>query len=222
MRFLIIPASLFLFSCQGLLPPIWPGNNIPPINISGPTPPSLPTSPISLAPTTGIGVIKCQHANQTDSFNKNLRALLSTNINPQEIVGNHACTKERPGGVFFRGQVITSKPFEPNGFNQDLIIEPENSYIEFHFETFSPNTRNIAPIVLKYTYGTVQEQQVFLTFEDNKGEIHLDGQITHKNGQTLLTGIVRFKNYQTWEGKSPGYSGVLGDFAIKACDFFKC
>ncbi len=219
MRVLSILFSLSLVSC-GQLPTIFEPNNFPPVNVSGPTNTTLsPETPF--APSTNIGVVKCENFSQTNLFNKRLQAFLSTNMDPRQI-GNHSCTKNLPGGVFFRGQVKTDKIFVPSGHNQDLIVVPEESYIEFHFETFSTNKTNVAPIRLRYTYGSIQGQEATLTFEDDKGAVHLDGQIkTHTNGKIVFNGSIQFENYQTWKG-TKGYKGILGNFSIEACHFFQC
>jgi len=218
--YLLILMTLFLCACGNLIPPIFNITQTP-----SSTPPYVPPNP--QAPQTptisssGTGVIKCRYSSQVDSFNKRLKAFLSTTINPNQI-GWHSCTKDSPGGVFFKGQVKTNNPILPNGDNQGLIVDAENSFLNLYFETSTPNKSNVAPIALSYTYGSIQGKQALLTFEDHKGDVHLDGQFVNRNdGKFLFTGVFRFVNHQTWDGKV-GYKGELGDFAIEACKFFQC
>ncbi len=225
MKFFILFFSLFLFSCKGLLPPILGGGTTPPQKRTHPILiGTTPTTSIPTPPATGqkIGVVKCQTQAEMNQFNINLRKFLSTTINPNQV-GSHACTKSISGGVFFDGHIRTNKPIVTTENNLDIIINPEGSYIRFHFETFSPNKPNIAPIPFRYTYGSIDGQQIVLTFEDSKGEVKMNGQLaTRSDGKRLFIGHITFHNYQRYDGQNPGYNGRLGDFAIETCHFFQC
>lgn len=236
MKFLIPMVFLLLTHCEQLFtnrypnPPPVPNPNtlLYPNNPNNPNSPHNPNAPTAQTNQSTLivregpwGVIKCGSSdpNEMKRFQEAVRKFLSTKIDPSSL-GVFSCISQSPGGVFVRGSVVLpeEQAFDLQSREQFIYIRPSGStsYMEIHFEPATGTTPT--PISLTLSYGQVNGQVINLTFEDHAGEISLDGHVKNR----IFSGVLKFNNFHTWDGKSPGYSDILGAFSIPICQLMPC
>ena len=167
------------------------------------------------------GGVTCKSGSNQD---QNFLNFLSngTDINPNSPtkgVGTITCTPSDSGGFLFRMKVTLNAPFNPNGPNDNLAMQPASSTFEFAlYDSFTGHQPISA--IFEGLNGEVNGQNANLNFiyngSNGRKTVRLEGTIN----AGLFSGVIFFENDQYWDGRKPGASGTLGDFKIASCSIF--
>lgn len=166
--------------------------------------------------TTGTGVIY-DTSGTSMNFNNQVKALLSVNINPNDVglVSNNPSDQT---GVRFTGKIKLD--------SSGNVVQAQSSVL---ISVYDSNTVNYGAEVIKVEFvpsrGATITGQInpaggansFISLKDNYGEIRFENiQVSANN----LSGTVRFQNNTNVTGGSPA-SGSLGQLFIQRCAFLQ-
>jgi hypothetical protein len=164
------------------------------------------------------GIIYSDAAYQ-EQFQDNVRGLLSTDI-PDDYVGYVSCRAEHNTGVFFGGRVRLTSGNIRNMTGGESQIDPNSELLIAVYDYF-PNAGKLPPIpplYFKKATGRVSGNRAYIRFEDAYGYIEMEGYFDANR----FRGAIAYDNHVKHDGSRPGAAGVLGDFDIGTCDFFRC
>ena len=232
MKYALIPTLFFLISCEYLLSGQQDDNPRQPVQIAVPdTPPTQtpPSTDPSKTEESKWGQVKCAHeaTQEIERFNLQVRQFLSTDIDPNKLPGI-GCLDKHSGGFFFKGSIKFEgtgglDPSRPGSAAQLAILA--SSEIEIYIDTGQTDEDKqkyeVTPLKLPIaSSGSAMNANgtITLNFTDPKSTVSLVGQI----GQETFTGEFRYQNKTTWQNTPTGYSGTIGLFAIRTCQFFQC
>ena len=232
MKLLLFLSVFFILSCD-YIPKLFPRGvgfsikqEVP--TATAPRPPSSnsnsPAHPGGVAVKevmgTNHGVIYCGGQYTPDFFNKEFKRFLSTTLYPNQV-GVVGCLKEHSGAFTFKAAV----PFQDNlklslnALDKNLIVS-ETANLELQWE-FSNNIYPSAIVKMKASpfAGAVDGSLATVTFEDSKGQVSFNGQITAKG---FFEGTFNYENYTHVDANQTPAKGIVGYFNIRACHFFDC
>ncbi len=189
-----------------------------------------PNSSAACAASDGkYGGITCiSGSDQDQGFLGFVSSGSSTDPNdPKQGVKSISCKPSDNGGILFRATVVLNGNFNSNGPNQNLTMNPASSQIEMIIQDSIVGEKYttgqaLQPIsvVFNGVSGTVNGNQANLlfTFTGSNGlkKVTLKGTFN----SNFFTGQIGFENAQYWDGRTPGASGVLGNFKIHTCSVF--
>lgn len=146
-------------------------------------------------------------ANDASTFFRAVQGLVSASMNPQELgsVNNY-------GDVAIIGYIDMDQSGNINPNNSRLRLEIWDDYAR------SGQASEIALAFNSLTNSSYNGNQMNLIFQDNFGQIVISGQINQNN----FYGTVSFQNSVSFDGTSAPAAGVLGNFQVPACGFFRC
>lgn len=170
---------------------------------------------------TGIGSIYDTSYNSWD-FNNRVKALLSADINPNEIGYISSSPTDASTGVRFTGKLKVDG-------SGNIVSAQSNFQIKVYDSNVNPST-GVLPITLTFDPSTASGQQRGVSLSgnfdssgmgsvvvrDNLGEMKLQGVMDAQN----FSGTVTFANSQNISGGA-GLSGSLGQFFIQRCSILK-
>lgn len=152
-------------------------------------------------------------------FQEAVVGLLSTDIRP-EYIGYVSANGQNGSGVFFGGRVRLTSGSLTTGFGG--VIASDSSIV-IQVRDYAPQFQNVPPlpaIELKTAQGQISGNDVQIVFWDAYGAIEMRGQIDSARG--VFTGVIKYDNNITYDGRQPGAAGNLGNFSIPICSFFAC
>ena len=209
---------LSLLSCDTIF-----NSRVPVFDAPRPTSPgTIPRiTPSSRQPKWGL--VGCSPS-QSASFQRNIKQFLSSSIDISSVGAVACLDKDIQMGIrgfFFKGQVTFkgNKVFNPRAQFEQSLHASDKSYIELHIKASSASSLTPVRLNLSPSGGTVSNDILSLSFEDEKGLITLDGRVTEEK---VFSGDFSYENFTTYDGNSGGYSGKIGFFKIDACSFLKC
>ena len=222
-----LAASLaFVAGCDYLIPSHNPASSASTNTIQRPVTPSPGSTGTGAAGSGGNewGWVSCASESEYQEFNRQVRQFLSTSLNPNTLPGIGCTHKQGGGRVLFKGSVVFEGGAVLNLSSPSSSLRVHSqSWIEIHVDTADrlQKTRSsiqVQPIKLSASAGNVDGRHAVLNFQDEKGEIRLEGRIEGEK----FKGSFFYKNYTTWKGDQAGYEGNMGMFSIRACRFFQC
>ena len=171
------------------------------------------------------GWVSCANESEYQEFNRQVRQFLSTSFDTNALPPIGCVQKHAGGRVLFKGSVVFEGGAVLNASNpssSSLDISSQ-SWIEIHVDTADRSKRTqsrlqVQPVKLSASGGNVDGRAAVLNFQDDKGEIRLEGNIEGEK----FKGRFIYKNYTTWKGDNTGYEGNMGIFSIRTCRFFQC
>ena len=252
MKWLFLFSFSFFLSCPGLIqaPPAPVGSGIPINDVPTPSNPDQKTE-TETKTTDAVtlpslyeewGLVTCLKSEEIEkdyqAFTSSLKEFLSTSTNPATqtwwVKCNHKdkAFTDWKGGFFIRGKVTfeNRKIFQTENTTQNLT-PTQSSHIELHITEHSNERLVIKPLILslkQYSNSSINGNNVYLTFKDKNGEITLSGTIKLKNinnakkKEPVISGTMSFNNLVRFNGTTPGSSGQIGPFHIRACSFLDC
>ena len=177
---------------------------------------------------SGVGVIY-DNSQTSMNFNNMVKALLTVNINPNNV-GTVSFGPNDSTGVRFTGKIkldgagnvvqaqskISISIYDSIWLNE-RYTNPQAEEIKIEFD---PSRNNGA--VITGQISTSGGANSFISFKDSYGEIRFENVQANVSGSTAsnLSGTVRFQNSTNVLGGTP-YSGTLGQFFIQRCAFLE-
>lgn len=170
---------------------------------------------------TGTGVIY-DTSSTSMNFNNQIKALLSVNINPNNV-GTVSASPSDTTGVRFSGKI----KLDSSG---NVVQEQSNVLISI-YDSIWLNERYTNPSAeeIKIEFSPARSATItgqvnpadaansFISFRDSYGEIRFENiQVSANN----LSGTVRFQNSTNVMGGAPA-SGTLGQLFIQRCAFLQ-
>ncbi len=155
----------------------------------------------------GLGSWSTVFSNYTNEFNYAVKAMLSSNFNPDEIG-----TIDSKQGVYFQAAIDLDSSGNINASQSELRMEIWDSYAL---------SKQSDPIVFSFAYARtaqVNGSQVVIIFEDDYGTLEFKGV---KSGN-LFNGTVSFSNSVFFDDSENPKQGTIGDFSIPFCNMFTC
>ena len=164
------------------------------------------------------GGITCRSGNNRDP---QFMAFLSDKSNEKGI-GDINCTPDDTGGVYFNMQVTLSASFDPNGNNNNLVIQPASSILKIGIYDSKAFNNKDQPIIIEFqgSSGEVNGDEANLTFVYNKENVHKTITVSGKFDSQTFYGTMSFENSFHLSGGRPA-SGSFGSFSIPTCAVFK-
>ncbi len=174
--------------------------------VPGTNNPQQPVYPNTNGSSTGSEWVYLQ-SNDTYGFSNAVKGLVSATMDPQELgyVNNY-------GDVALIGFIDMNQQGVVNQSNSRLRLEIWDDYAR------SGSASEIAIQFNNLTSYNYNGNQITLVFQDQYGQITISGQLT----QYDFYGTVSFQNNQAFGGGSSFASGVLGNFQVPYCGFFRC
>ncbi|MCC2679313.1 MAG: hypothetical protein K0R29_1889 [Pseudobdellovibrio sp.] len=171
--------------------------------------------------TTGTGVIY-DTSSGAMNFNNQIKALLSVNINPNNV-GTVSYNPNDSTGVRFTGKIKLDGSGNVVQAQSSVMISIYDS-IWLNEKYTNPNAEEIK-IEFSPSRGATITGQInpsggtnsFISFKDNYGEIRFENIVISANN---LSGTVRFQNSTNVMGGTPA-SGTLGQLFIQRCAFLQ-
>ena len=173
------------------------------------------------------GWVSCAADSEYQEFNRQVRQFLSTSIDPNNLPAIGCMHNHGGGRVLFKGSIAFEGGTAMNSSNPASALRVSAaSWIEIHIDTADRSKKTqaaaqVQPIKLSAAAtnaGDVDGRAAVLNFQDDKGEVRLEGRID--GGK--FKGQFIYKNYTRWNGGNTGYEGTMGIFSIRACRFFFC
>lgn len=146
-------------------------------------------------------------SNDPNNFYQSVQGLISASMNPQEL--GHVNSS---GDVAIIGYIDMDQAGNVNRNNTRLRIEIWDEYAR------SGSASEIALAFNSLANYSYNGNQISLIFQDNYGQVVVTGQIN----QNLFSGSVSYQNSASFDGGSNPAAGVLGNFQVSACGFFRC
>ena len=163
------------------------------------------------------GGITCRSGTNRD---RNFLDFLSDRSN-DEGIGNINCQPSESGGVLFNMKVTLNAPFDLNGNNNNLIMQPGSSLLKIGIYDTQAFSNTSKPIIIEFqgSNGQVNGNKATLSFIYNKPgilkTINVEGTFDANN----FYGTMSFKNSVHLSGGTPA-SGSFGSFSIPTCVVF--
>lgn len=145
--------------------------------------------------------------NGTSDPRRPVQGLISASMDPSELGSISSY-----GDVAIIGYVDMDQNGNVNRTNSRLRIEIWDDFAR------SGSAAEIALAFNSLTNSSYNGNQITLVFEDQFGQIVIDGQFN----QYEFYGNVSYQNYQFYGGGSQPDAGVLGSFQVPICGFFRC
>lgn len=150
-------------------------------------------------------------------FQERVSYLVSAERDPKEL-GTVSGQSGQSTGVRFVGHVETQSLFSPTSTVQQVIRPEASGMMIFIWHSLSEQSGGYAIEIAGSASGTIQGNRAVITFSDSYGSLTFDGTFA----ADYFQGIVKFDNSVYYYGQSPGAAGVLGNFRVSTCGFFKC
>lgn len=156
-------------------------------------------------------------------FNDTVKGFLNGQM-PEEAVGyvNYQANDGQTG-VFIGGDVRLTNGAVGSGVSNGQVASSSRLLVVV-FDEFTGrqddqgNTYTSMKVYLTQASGTVSGNQASLRFTDSIGEVTMTGTFD----ANYFTGQMRYNNRQKYDGTTPGGEGLLGQFQVPTCQFFRC
>ena len=162
------------------------------------------------------GGITC---NSNTNRDRNFLDFLSDKSNDKGI-GGISCQPSDHGGILIRMKVTLNECFNPNGNNNNLVMQIESSNIEIHIHDTKVNN-NIPAIKVPFEglSGEVNGNEANLSFIYNKGGVRKTITLKGTFDASTFSGDISFENSAHLSGGRPA-RGLLGRFKVSTCSVF--
>lgn len=163
------------------------------------------------------GGITCISGTNRD---QNFLDFLSDKSNDKGI-GDINCQPSESGGVLFNMKVTLNAPFDPNGNNNNLTMQPGSSILKIGIYDTKAFNNTDQPIIIDLTgsNGQVNGNQANLTFIYNKDGVLKTMTVKGTFDTKTFYGNMSFENSVHQSGGRPT-SGSFGNFSIPTCVVF--
>ena len=191
-----------------------------------------------------FGVVKCAEGNE-EEFHIQLFHFIAARVDPNPFIDaqvriNCKNSDDLKGAMFIRGKVFFTDVgvFNPEGDNTALTVSAETSYlgiyiIDTHGRNINITGTNTGAQGIKLGYissgfdGPFSEDgNITLVFGNSFREVTLAGKVEQDSGsgEYRFSGNFKYKNKSNYQSghNEPYYEGTIGQFVIRACQFFAC
>lgn len=146
-------------------------------------------------------------SNDPNNFYRSVQGLVSASMNPQELGAVNPSSD-----VAIIGYVDMDQSGNINRNTTRIRLEIWDEYAR------SGTASEIALAFNNLANYSYNGNQISLIFQDNYGQIVVSGQVS----QNSFVGSVSYQNSASYDGNSTPAAGVLGNFQVPACGFFRC
>ncbi len=180
---------------------------------------TIVTPPPNAAPCPAQGNWGGVTCNSNTDRDRNFLDFLSDKSNDKGI-GGISCQPSNHGGVLVRMKVTLNSDFDPNGNNNNLVMQINSSNLELHIHDTKVSSDTPAiQVPFEGLSGEVNGNAANLSFIYNKGGVRKTVTLKGTFDANTFSGDISFENSVHLSGGRPA-RGLLGRFKIATCSVF--